>query len=44
MKAKIRKLLDELAALLKRQEPGTADRAIEQIKAEERIAKDERIN
>jgi hypothetical protein len=35
MKAKIRKLLDELAALLKKQDPGAVDRAIESIKSEE---------
>lgn len=35
MTAKIRKLLNELAALLKKQEPGAADRAIEAIKIEE---------
>jgi hypothetical protein len=34
MKAKIRKLLDELAALLKKQDPGAVDRAIESIKSE----------
>lgn len=35
MSKAIKRLLDELAALLKRQEPGAADRAIEQIKIEE---------
>jgi predicted transcriptional regulator len=35
MNKAIKKLLDELAALLRRQEPGAADRAIEAIKNEE---------
>jgi len=35
MTAKIRKLLDQLADLLRKQEPGAADRAIESIKSEE---------
>ena len=35
MSKAIKKLLDELAALLKRQKPGAADRAIEAIKNEE---------
>jgi predicted transcriptional regulator len=35
MSKTIKKLLDELAALLRRQEPGAADRAIEAIKNEE---------
>jgi len=39
MKAKIKKLLDELAALLKRQEPGAADHAIDTAKSEERELK-----
>jgi len=39
MKAKIRKLLDELAALLKKQDPGAVDRAIESVKSEEREPK-----
>ena len=36
----IRRLLDELAALLKRQEPGAADLAIDTIKKEEESRKD----
>jgi predicted transcriptional regulator len=36
MSKTIKRLLDELAALLRRQEPGAADRAIEAIKNEER--------
>lgn len=35
MTAKIRKLLDQLANLLRQQEPGAADRALESIKSEE---------
>lgn len=35
MSKTIQKLLDELAAIFKRQEPGAADRAIEAIKIEE---------
>lgn len=36
MKAKIKKLLDELASLLKKQPSGSADKAIDAAKAEER--------
>lgn len=35
MKESIKNILDKLAALLKKQEPGAADRAIESIKSEE---------
>ncbi len=36
MNKAIKRLLDDLAALLRRQEPGASDRAIETIKNEER--------
>jgi division protein CdvB (Snf7/Vps24/ESCRT-III family) len=35
MKESIKKILDELARLLSKQEPGAADRAIEAAKSEE---------
>jgi len=39
MKESIKKLLDQLAALLSRQKPGAADRALNEIKKEEQESK-----
>lgn len=39
MKKSLKQLLDKLAALLKTQEPGAADRALDAIKSEEKESK-----
>jgi hypothetical protein len=39
MKESIKNILDKLAALLKQQEPGAADRAIDEVKSQEKETK-----
>jgi len=39
MKESIKKLLDQLADLLRKQEPGAADRALNEIRKEEQESK-----
>lgn len=39
MKESLKKILDQLAELLKKQKPGAADRALDEIKKEEQEIK-----